>query len=77
MNIELVIDMRKTLLAMNERLTPYSSKKEHENYLVSLKHYKKILNTYIVRATEELDESIDKSQNIVNGFSPALPDGRG
>ena len=61
---------------MNSKLTPYSCKQEYQRYLDSLKHYKKVLNAYIVRATNEIDNSIEKSQNIINGFSPALPDGR-
>jgi len=75
-NLESIIEMRKTLCAMNSDLTPYSGKKEHQRYLDSLRHYKKILNNYIIRASQELDLSIDKSQDIINSFSPPLPDGR-
>ena len=69
MNIEIVNQMRDTLIAMNSQLTPYSCKQEYQKYLDSLKHYKKILNTYIIRSTQEIDRSIDKSQNIINRFS--------
>ena len=72
----MIIEMRKTLSTINSQLTPYSSKREHQYYLDSLKHYNKILSLYMARASDELEKAIDKSQNIINGFSPPLPDGR-
>lgn len=61
--------MRKTLASMNERLTPYSGKREHQNYLESLKHYKRILTAYISRLTEEIDMAIDKSNRNIESFT--------
>jgi hypothetical protein len=60
MNFETLADMRKTLTAMNSELTPYSSKFEYQRYLESLQHYKKILNSFMTRANQELDASIYK-----------------
>jgi hypothetical protein len=68
-NLESVVAMRETLSAMNSQLTPYSSKVEHQRYLESLKHYKKILNSYITRATDEIDTAIMKSMSNIGKFS--------
>lgn len=62
------MQMRKTLEAMNEQLTPYSGKVAHQRYLDSLKHYKMALNNYMSRANEELDRSIHKSYEIIKGY---------
>jgi len=67
-NLEMLIEMRKTLTDMNANLTPYSGVREHERYLDNLHHYKKILSTYMSRANMELDISIEKSYNIVKDF---------
>jgi len=67
-NLEILIEMRKTLADMNANLTPYSGVKEHQRYLDNLHHYKKILNNYLSRANMELDISIEKSYNIVKVF---------
>ena len=61
--------MRKTLAEMNHCITPYSEKRVHENYLESLKHYKKILTAYITRLTEETDEAIEKTNSNIAKFS--------
>lgn len=68
-NLEMLIEMRKTLTSMNESLTPYSDMREHKRYFDNLKHYKKILNTYMSRANEELDTAIEKSFDIVKKFA--------
>ena len=68
-NLESIIEMRKTLVSMNDRLTPYSGKVEHQRYLDSLKHYKKILNSYISRLTNEIDQAINKSISNIDKFT--------
>lgn len=62
--LETLIDMRKTLGAMNEQLTPYSGFFEHQRYYESLIHYKKVLNSQLTRLNEELDLAIEKSYRI-------------
>ena len=61
--------MRETLSAMNTALTPYSTKQEHQKYLDSLKHYKKILHTYLTRACDEIDTAIIKSMCNLDKFT--------
>lgn len=68
-NLILIVEMRKTLTSMNDRLTPYSGKVEHMRYLENLEHYKKILNEFITRATLEIDDSITKSKSIIQGLT--------
>jgi hypothetical protein len=68
-NIETIVEMRNTLVSLNASLTPYSSKKEHQRYLDSLLHYKKILNTFISRSLVDIDLCIDKSKRIIDGFT--------
>ena len=60
--------MRKTLATMNTSITPYSGKIEHQRYLESLQHYKKILNAYITKSNQDIDDSIEKSYKIVRSF---------
>jgi hypothetical protein len=60
-----IVEMRKTLTSMNDRLTPYSSKKEYIRYLENLEHYKKIMQGFITRATLEIDASIEKTSEII------------
>lgn len=67
-NLESVISMRETLGDMNNQLTPYSGKAEHQRYLDNLKHYKKILNTTLFRLISEIEVSIDKSNKILRAF---------
>ena len=57
--------MRKTLTSMNDRLTPNSGKKEYQRYLENLEHYKKIMNGFISRATDEINHSIEKTNTII------------
>lgn len=66
--LETILSMRKTLTSMNDSLTPYSGKNEHQRYLDSLQHYKKILNAYMTNANSEIDAAINKSYNIVKNF---------
>ena len=61
--------MRNTLTAMNDCITPYSEKRVYQNYLESLKHYKKILSAYISRLTEEIDDAIMKTNSNIDRFS--------
>lgn len=61
-----IVEMRKTLTSMNDRLTSYSSKKEYQRYLENLEHYKKILQGFISRATSEIDDAIGKTNRIIN-----------
>lgn len=67
-DLETIVEMRKTLATMNTNLTPYSGKIEHQRYLENLQHYKKILNTYITKSNQELDDCIEKSYKIVRSF---------
>jgi hypothetical protein len=67
-DLETILEMRKTLCAMNTSLTPYSGVKEHQRYLDNLYHYKKLLSVYMSRANDELDKSIAKSYTIVRNF---------
>lgn len=67
-DLETVLEMRKTLLAMSASLTSYSGVKEHQRYLDNLCHYKKVLSVYMSRANDELDKSIAKSYTIVRNF---------
>jgi outer membrane protein assembly factor BamD (BamD/ComL family) len=68
-NLESIIEMRKTLISMNERLTPYSPKIEYQRYLKSLIHYKQLVNTNIARLNEEIDASISKSSDIIHRWT--------
>ena len=68
-DIETIVGMRNTLISLNACLTPYSSKMEHQRYLDSLLHYKKILNSFISRSLVEIDLSIDKSKRIIDAFT--------
>ena len=68
-SLESVVSMRETLSIMNSQLTPYSGKNEHQRYLDSLQHYKKILNAYITRATNEIDTAIMKSLSNIDKFT--------
>jgi hypothetical protein len=68
-SLEILVDVRKTLTAMNEQLTPYSNKVQYQRYLDSLQHYKKILNTHLIRLITEVDDSIEKSNKILRGFA--------
>jgi hypothetical protein len=68
-NLETIIQMRNTLAMLNERLTPYSGKVEHQRYLESLLHYKKILLKFVSRYSFELDTAIEKSKKIIDGFT--------
>jgi hypothetical protein len=63
-----IIDMRNTLYSLKENLTPYSGKMEHQRYLDSVKHYKKILLKYISRVSVDLDTEIEKSTRHINNF---------
>jgi uncharacterized protein (DUF885 family) len=66
--LENLVGMRNTLTAMNNQLTPYSTKKEYRTYLDNLTHYKKILNANLPRLNEELDVSILKTYRILDNF---------
>jgi uncharacterized protein YktA (UPF0223 family) len=68
-NLDTIEEMRKNLSSMNEALTPYSGKVEHQRYIDNLKHYKNILNTTLFRLISEVDESIEKSYKIIRGFA--------
>jgi len=62
-----IVEMRKTLTSMNDRLIPGSSKKDYIKYLQNLEHYKKIMQAFISRATTEIDDSIEKTNKIIDG----------
>ena len=68
-SFETIHEMRKTLVNMNSQLTPYSSKAEHQRYLDSVCHYKKIMNNYLFRQNAELDMIINKSNDILRNFT--------
>jgi hypothetical protein len=68
-DLVLIMEMRKTLTSMNDRLTPYSGKAEHQRYLDNLQHYKKILHGFITRSIDEIDTAIMKSMSIIGGFT--------
>jgi hypothetical protein len=68
-NLETIIQMRNTLTMLNDRLTPYSGKVEHQRYLESLLHYKKILLNFVSRYSFEIDTAIEKSKRIIDGFT--------
>jgi hypothetical protein len=63
-NLYSLVEMRKTLASMNDRLTPYSSAREYQRYLDNLYHYKKILNSFTRLSNDELDEAIRKCNMI-------------
>ena len=69
MDLQSIVDMKKTLDDLQTRLTPYSGKVEHQRYLDSLSHYKKIVNVYLLRLNDELNKSIniynDKIRNMM------------
>jgi uncharacterized protein YktA (UPF0223 family) len=65
-SLEVLTEMRKTLISMNDSLTPYSTKVEYQRYLESLQHYKKVVNSTITRLNDEIDKSINKSSDIIN-----------
>ena len=68
-SFETIHEMRKTLLDMETKLTPYSGKSEHQRYLDSLCHYKKIMNSYIIRQNQELDIIINKTNDLIRNFT--------
>jgi GTPase SAR1 family protein len=68
-SLETIAGMRHTLAEMNACITPYSEKRVHQNYLESLKHYKKILSAYISRLITETDEAIEKTNSNIEKFS--------
>jgi hypothetical protein len=69
MDLQTIIDMKKTLDELNLRLTPYSGKVEHQRYLDTLCHYKKIVNVQLTRLNDELNKEIniynDKIRNMM------------
>jgi uncharacterized protein YktA (UPF0223 family) len=65
-SLEVLTEMRKTLISMNDSLTPYSTKVEYQRYLESLQHYKKIVKSTITRLDDEIDKSINKSTDIIS-----------
>lgn len=67
--LENLVAMRNTLTAMNNQLTPYSTKQEYRRYLDNLKHYKTILHNNLPRLNEEIDESILKTYRILDNFT--------
>ena len=67
--LETIDEIRKSLMLMNERLTPYSGKVEHQRHLDNLHHYKKIINSHLIQLISEIDESIEKSYKILRGFA--------
>lgn len=54
-NLEIIVDMRKTLNAIKESLTPYSTIKEHQRYFDNLCHYKKILTSYMSHSVDDIE----------------------
>ena len=67
--LEVLLEMRRTLGAMNAQLTAYSGSKEHQRYLDNLLHYQKVLNNYTSRANEELNRAISKSNDIIRSYA--------
>jgi hypothetical protein len=61
-------EMHKGLIEKRERLTPLSSKSAHEDYLKSLKHYKKIFGRFSSRINEDLDKAIEKGAKNISIF---------
>jgi hypothetical protein len=64
-----IIEMYKTLISLNESLTPYSGKVEHQRYLDNAKHFKDVLHATISRLNYDLDKSIMISYNVVKNYS--------
>jgi hypothetical protein len=62
MELQTIIDMKKTLDELHLRLTPYSGKAEHQRYLDTLCHYQKIVNVQLSR----INDNINKTINIYN-----------
>lgn len=65
-NLYSLAEMRKILISMNDKLTPYSSTREYQRYLDNLYHYKKILDSFTILSNEELDKAIKKCNMIIN-----------
>jgi hypothetical protein len=65
-HLETIIEMRKTLSAMNERLNSYSKQEDYQRYYDSLLHYQRVLNKYLNKANEELNTAIEKAYRIKN-----------
>jgi hypothetical protein len=63
-HLKTIIEMRKTLGAMNERLNSSSRVEDYQRYYDSLFHYKKILNNYMTKENAELDKAIEKAYRI-------------
>jgi len=57
-NLQSLAEMRKILISMNDKLTPYSSAREYQRYLDNLYHYKKILDTFTTLSNDELEKAI-------------------
>jgi hypothetical protein len=68
-SLQAITEMRGTLTSMASSMTAYSSKREHQNYLESLKHYKKILTVHLSRLSDEIDVAIEKTNKNINSFS--------
>lgn len=67
-HLDTIMEMRKTLGAMNERLNSSSRLEDYQRYYDSLRHYQKILNRYISKANDELDKAIEKAYRIKSTF---------
>ena len=67
-HLETIIEMRKTLGAMNERLNSSSKQEDYQRYYDSLMHYQRVLNRYMLKANDELQQAIEKAYKIKNSL---------
>jgi hypothetical protein len=58
MDLQYVLDMRKTVDEMKLKLTPYSGKTEHQRYYDTLNHYRKIVCKFCAKWTMDIDTEL-------------------
>jgi len=68
-SLQLITEIRTSLLFMASSMTPYSSKRDQQNYLESLKHYKKILDVHFSSLLVEVDAAMKKTEKNISSFS--------
>jgi uncharacterized protein YaaR (DUF327 family) len=67
-NLETIVEMRKTLNAIKESITPYSNIKEHQRYFDNLLHYKKILTSYVSHSVDDIEYESNMTYNKIRDY---------
>ena len=58
MDLQYILDMRKTVDEMKLKLTPYSGKTENQRYYDTLNHYRTIVNKFCAKWTMDIDSEL-------------------